>query len=150
LTINQKDLDLINVGQEVKITSDALQKSTTGKVIYISPIVSEKNKTVKVNVLINNYSGIWRPGAFITAELKKDSRNVPIVVKKEAIQKFRDWDIVFLNDGTQFEAQPVQLGQESGDWVEIKSGLDLNQNYVSENSFLLKADIEKSSASHEH
>ena len=150
LTINQKDLTSIYTGQTININSEALKKNITGKVIYISPLVSEKNKTVKANVLIDNSSGFWRPGTFITAELKKDSVRIPVAVKKEAIQKFRDWDVVFLNDGNKFEIQPIEIGQESDDWVEIKSGLEANQKYVSENSFVIKADIEKSAASHDH
>lgn len=150
LNIYPKDINAINLDQKLNIILENVKKNVTAKVIYISPIASEKNKTIKANVLIDNSSGSWRPGSFIITELNTSFEKVPVAVKKEAIQKFRDWDVVFLNDGNKFEIQPVELGKSSGDWVEIKSGLNINQKYVSDNSFVIKADIEKSAASHDH
>jgi cobalt-zinc-cadmium efflux system membrane fusion protein len=46
--------------------------------------------------------------------------------------------------------KPVRIGVSDGEYVEILSGLTSGQPYVSENSFLIKADILKSGAAHEH
>ena len=35
-------------------------------------------------------------------------------------------------------------------WVEITSGIDAGQRYVAKNSFVLKADVGKSGAEHDH
>jgi cobalt-zinc-cadmium efflux system membrane fusion protein len=45
---------------------------------------------------------------------------------------------------------PVELGRRDGKFVEVISGLEAGEQYVSKNSFILKADIEKSGASHDH
>jgi cobalt-zinc-cadmium efflux system membrane fusion protein len=44
----------------------------------------------------------------------------------------------------------VTLGDSDGEWVEIKAGLAPGQRFVVNNSYLIKADIEKSGASHDH
>ena len=50
-----------------------------------------------------------------------------------ALQRLRDWDVVFLADGDVFEAQPVELGRRDGDVdVEIVSGLTAGQRYVAD------------------
>ncbi len=67
-----------------------------------------------------------------------------------ALQTFRDWDVVFLADGEVYQAQPVELGRRIGGWAEVLSGLAPGDTYVSANSYLIKADIEKSGASHDH
>ena len=44
----------------------------------------------------------------------------------------------------------LELGRQDKEWVEVLGGLKSGTEYVSENSFLLKADVEKSGASHDH
>ena len=75
---------------------------------------------------------------------------MPVAVKASAIQTFRDWDVVFISVGELFEAVPVELGRRDEEWVEIKSGLKAGDKYAAENSFIVKADIGKAGASHDH
>ena len=44
----------------------------------------------------------------------------------------------------------LDLGQQDAVWVEVLVGLDGGTNYVTTNSYVIKADIEKSGASHDH
>jgi cobalt-zinc-cadmium efflux system membrane fusion protein len=44
----------------------------------------------------------------------------------------------------------LELGERDGEWVEVLGGIDPGTPYVVEQSFLIKADIEKSGASHDH
>ena len=50
----------------------------------------------------------------------------------------------------QFEARPVKLGGSDGQWVEILHGLSSGERYVAHNSFILKAELGKAGATHEH
>jgi len=73
-----------------------------------------------------------------------------VAVRADALQRFRDWRVVFQNEGDFYQAQPVEIGRSDGEWVEISSGLAAGVAYAAHNSFLIKADIEKSGASHDH
>lgn len=44
----------------------------------------------------------------------------------------------------------LQLGLITHDWAEVLSGLKPNAEYVFKNSYIIKADIEKSGTSHDH
>ena len=44
----------------------------------------------------------------------------------------------------------VELGEQDDEHVEVLGGLKPGTTYVTEQSFLIKADIEKSGASHDH
>jgi len=57
---------------------------------------------------------------------------------------------VFVADGDVFEMQPVQTGRTDGEWTEIVAGLRAGDHYVTRNAFLLKAELGKSEAGHEH
>ena len=75
---------------------------------------------------------------------------MPLAVKASALQTFRDWDVVFMADGGMFEIAILELGRRDSEWVEVVSGLKAGQKYVTENSFIIKADLGKSGASHDH
>ena len=44
----------------------------------------------------------------------------------------------------------LELGRRDGEFVEVLGGLQPGTTYVTNNSYLVKADIEKSGASHDH
>jgi cobalt-zinc-cadmium efflux system membrane fusion protein len=49
-----------------------------------------------------------------------------------------------------FEGRPLELGANDENWVEVLDGLSAGENYVVENSYAVKAEIEKSGAAHSH
>jgi membrane fusion protein, heavy metal efflux system len=101
-------------------------------------------------VELPNPTGSWRPGLFVTGEIIAEEAEVPVAVKTSALQQFRDWDVVFMQDGAMFEIAILDLGRRDSEWVEVLSGLPAGQKYATENSFIIKADILKSGAAHDH
>ena len=75
--------------------------------------------------------------------------NTPVVVASEAIQSVNEVSSVFIKVGDQFEVRPVELGRTNGKFTEVIKGLQAGETYVSKNSFLMKAELGKSSASHD-
>ena len=76
--------------------------------------------------------------------------DVPVAVPLDAIQTYRDWKVVFGRYGEFFEVRPVELGRSDGKWVEVVKGLAPGTQYAAANSFVLKADLGKAGASHDH
>ena len=66
------------------------------------------------------------------------------------MQTFRDWDVVFIRVGDTFEAVPIEMGRRDDQWVEVTEGLPEGSEYAAENSFIIKADVMKSGATHDH
>jgi len=150
VTVYAKDSKLIKVGQEVTIKSDVLDEQVSGHISYVGSLVGRKTRAAKAHVVMDNSQGLWRPGLFVTVYLIKEKTNVSVAVRPDAIQSFRDWDVVFIQAGNVFEIRPLELGRKNGEWVEILSGLSAGEKYVSKNAFVLKADILKSGAAHDH
>ena len=71
-------------------------------------------------------------------------------VKRTGIQSFRDFRVVYARVGDDYEVRMLDLGRTAGEWVEVLGGLEPGTEYVTGNSHLIKADIEKSGASHNH
>lgn len=150
ITIPAKDLKNVRLGQNVLVRDDNLEIETQGKLTYLDSIIDKKTRTVTGRVVIPNPQMRWRPGSFVTVELIIEARTVPLAVSTEAIQTIRDWSVVFVKYGSFFEARPLELGENDGTWVEVLDGLSQGEQYVAHNSFVVKAEIEKSSAVHDH
>ncbi|ODU23812.1 MAG: hypothetical protein ABS95_02975 [Verrucomicrobia bacterium SCN 57-15] len=150
LNVNRKDFDKLKVGEAVTIFAGEGMTNATGTVSYISPFGAEDTQTMLARVELPNPTGKWRPGLFVTGEIVVEEADVPVAVKASALQTFRDWEVVFMADGGMFEIAILELGRRDGEWAEVVSGLNAGQKYAAENSFIIKADILKSGASHDH
>ena len=73
-----------------------------------------------------------------------------LAVEKAGLQRFRDFDVVFEQVGDTYEVRMLELGRADATRVEVLGGLEPGARYVVRNSYLIKADIEKSGASHDH
>ena len=58
--------------------------------------------------------------------------------------------VVFEKKGMRYEARPVDIGRRDRQFAEVTAGIEAGAHYVTANSYLVKADIEKSGAEHEH
>jgi cobalt-zinc-cadmium efflux system membrane fusion protein len=71
-------------------------------------------------------------------------------VKTSALQTVENRTVVFVRNGKKFETRDVELGERDGEHVEILFGLVEGDVYAAKNSFVIKAEIAKGSATHEH
>ena len=83
-------------------------------------------------------------------DLVQDETEVPVAVPVDAVQSVRDWKVVFGRYGEFFELRPVELGRSDGKWIEVVKGLPAGTQYAAAGSFILKADLGKAGASHDH
>ena len=118
----------------------------------ISNITPSNNDApyVLAHTIIDNSNMDMAPGDLISAQIDVEKVTVPLAVDNRALQTFRDWTVVFIQVGEIYEVRPLQLGKTDGRFSEVLSGLNPGDRYVVENSYLIKADIEKSGASHNH
>jgi cobalt-zinc-cadmium efflux system membrane fusion protein len=137
-------------GQKVFISSVTGSATKEGYVSYVAPYADERSQAQLVRVIVPNEDGTFVPGMFITGDVVVADATVPVAIKREGIQRFRDWSVVFVRVGNVFEARPIELGRSDGEWVEVLRGLRAGDEYVVGNSFLMKADALKAGASHDH
>ncbi len=144
------DLKRIRENQPVTVHSQDLGIDAEGTIAFIGALVGEQTRTATAIVDLPNPDGQWRPGLFVTITLADEEVPVPVAVPVDAIQTFRDWTVVFVAAGDEYEVRPVEQGRSDGELVEIVSGLNPGEQFVTKNSYLIKADIEKAGASHDH
>lgn len=150
LSVYQKDIDKIRIGQNAKVSIGSIDTEETGKISYLSPVVDEATRTASARTILNNKSGKWRPGMFVTAKVYVSETKAPIVVEKTALQTIDDEPVVFVKEGEGFIPKIVKVGKENDDNVEIVLGLKPGEQYVSKGAFTLKAEMLKESFGGEH
>jgi multidrug efflux pump subunit AcrA (membrane-fusion protein) len=88
---------------------------------------------------------LLKPGSFARATLRIVTKPNGVIVPQAAIQRQKSETIVFLDAGDGvYKRREVKLGSRSGDWVEILEGLEAGQTVVTQGSFILKSELEKS------
>jgi cobalt-zinc-cadmium efflux system membrane fusion protein len=87
---------------------------------------------------------------FVNVAITVDRARVRVAVPEEAIVRTRDGAAVFRVEGSTFEMQPVAAGRTDGRWTEIVEGLEPGATIVVRHAYLLKAELGRSEAGHEH
>lgn len=144
-----KDLPYIAKGQAIEIV-DANGHQGNAQILYFSPVVDEDTRRAHAIASLENFNGEWHPGTYVTATTAAEKIPVALLIPKEAVQKIDGEDCAFIHTEKGFEIRPIKVGRcDSNNW-EVLSGIDPNENYASNNTFLLKADHEKDEAEHMH
>jgi cobalt-zinc-cadmium efflux system membrane fusion protein len=150
LQVHRSDFARLRIGQRVFIDAKDGRDPIEARIDYLSPLGSFDSQTLLARVVAANVERRLQPGLFVSARVELESVEVPVAVRTSALQQVRDWTVVFLADAESYEAQPVEIGRSDGTWTEVISGLAAGQRYATTGSFVLKADVGKSGASHDH
>lgn len=149
LDVFGRDLGTIAAGQSVRIRSlDGVVHE--GAIDWVSPLVAHGSQSVRARVPLSNPDGNLRAGQFVRARVVVAESKVSLAVRRSALQSFRDFDVVYAKVGDTYEVRMLYLGRKDDDYIEVLGGLITGEIYVTDNSYLIKADIEKSGASHDH
>jgi cobalt-zinc-cadmium efflux system membrane fusion protein len=139
----------IATGQPVIVSSATTSQRAETKVSAVLPLAT-RGQSVIVRARLDNRDGGWRPGMTVSAQVTVALHEVQLAVRESALQRMGDATVVFAREGETYEARPVRLGARDGEFAAVLSGIEAGTVYVTEQSFLIKADIGKSAAGHDH
>ena len=149
LAVSTADLESLKLGAAVAVSrGQGRGPSRDGRVTFISPVLNPDTRSARVIAELPNDDGLWRPGAFVRAEIDLGREAVAILVPRRAVHTMNGESVVFVRDDDGFQRRDVKLGRSSEAAVEIVSGLKLGESVAVENSFLLKAELGKAGAAH--
>jgi cobalt-zinc-cadmium efflux system membrane fusion protein len=148
----------VAVGASVSVSSTSTDgPNLDGSVTFISPSLDQATRTLPVRIVVQNDGGTLRPGTFARAEIavaRPGNASEPVLaVPEAAIQTVEGRTAVFVaveGEANTFAARPITAGKMVGGMVPVLSGLAEGEPVVVAGSFLLKADLGKSSAEHQH
>ena len=145
-----RDVPMIKKGQKVDIHTLDEKNRQNAEISMLFPTTDALSQTVIAIAELPNENGVWRPGMTIEGDIKVGEKQAAIAVPRDALQFMEDQQVVFVKSGNTYEPRPVSVGMTGTDNAEITSGLKRGEAYVSAGSFVIKADILKGTAAHEH
>ncbi len=149
LAVFPMDLPTVNIGAKATLSINGVEEKQISKID--SRVLKIRGDQAKLfRVLVNNTDSLLSEGSFVSAEIEIGSYDVAMAVKRKALQSFRDFTVVYAKVGNEYEVRMLELGRIVGDEIEVLGGVSIGTEYVTENSYILKADVEKSGASHDH
>jgi cobalt-zinc-cadmium efflux system membrane fusion protein len=149
LDVFSRDRARLATGLPVLVTADTGAEAT-GSIVYLAPVGNRASQSVTARVVLDNADGRWTPGQFVEGRVTIGTTPVELAVPLSALQRFREFDVVFAQVGDTYEVRMLELGRRDTRFVEVLEGLAPGTVYVTDNSYLIKADIEKAGASHDH
>lgn len=145
-----RDAERLRAGQPITVRSLSGDHSVRATIEAILPTADMMTQTIVAHVDLPNDDGAWRPGQAVEGAAVIAATEVPLAVRTRALQRFRDFTVVFAQVGETYEVRMLELGRQTPEWTEVISGIDPGTTYVTDNAFLIRADVEKSGASHDH
>ena len=145
-----RDAERVRVGQKVEVrglTSDSRVNATIEAILPSSDILSQ---TQVAHVHLPAGSGGWRSGQGVEGSVQVSAAEAPLAVRTKALQPFRDFTVVYAKVGDTYEVRMLNLGRRTEEWTEVLGGIEPGTEYVVDGAFLIRADIDKSGASHDH
>lgn len=146
--IDETKLPRVRVGLPVEVRVAAYpDESFAGSVIFVADTLDPKTRRITVRCRVPNTDGRLKPQMFATIALGDSAARQLIAVPAAALQELDGRPAVFVveADGA-FQQRPVTTGTEMDGWVEIVGGLSPGERVVAAGSFLLKSELQKSSA----
>ena len=138
LNVGSPDLPMIHKGDPVKILIDAYPgRAFAGAVNRIAGGVDPTTRTVQVEVDIDNPQHLLRPGMYATVQLSAGARQA-FVVPLSAVQSLGTQHYVWLVEDGKAVQQNVDVGQATGEVVEITGGLQPSDTVIMRGADLVR------------
>lgn len=143
-------LGAVRVGSKAIVQATAFDSQAQGTVSYVGSLLGQQSRAATARISLPNPNGAWRPGLFVNVQVLSGEAQVPVAIEPEAIHTLEEESVVFVRHDNEFVAQAVTTGRRDANSVEIVEGLEAGTPYAVKNSFVIKSELGKASASHSH
>lgn len=150
LALPAADLAVIREGLQISVTAGPGADPYPATIMFVSPLIDKDTRLARVVASVDNPTHALRPGMFVTAEIPVQQVQAAVVVPKAAVQSIDGQSAVFVRTPGGFQPRKIMTGREDSGSFEVMSGLSSGDQIATANTFVLKADLGKSTAEHQH
>ncbi len=133
----------VAIGDKVMVSS--VSNETESSIKYLLPSGNNQPFTL-ARVLIDNEAQQLSPGLLLSAEVVTNRQSVDLAIENRAMQRVGGVTVAFVKTAYGYQVRPIKVGITDGSHSEVLAGLTHGETYALENSYLLKAELEKSLA----
>lgn len=147
--VNQNTVQHLKVGLPIEIFATN-EKKAASAIHQFHPLICEETRCATAFAMIENTLEKWTPGEFVTVKILTNTFQSPLVIPKTALQKMKGENVIFIANKEKFTPRAIILGKSDAQNVEVLDGLEHGEEYAACNTFILKAELEKEEAEHNH
>jgi membrane fusion protein, heavy metal efflux system len=136
--VPEEDAGELQKGMPVSVRIPAIPEANiTGQLSFVSPIVDPATRTVEVRMDVDNKQGLLKPDQLASMTFVGHA-NRKLTVPNTAVVREGNSDYVFVQTGTaRYVLREVSLGEEENDYRVVLSGVQENEQIVTEGAFHL-------------
>ncbi|MGE0624022.1 MAG: efflux RND transporter periplasmic adaptor subunit [Pseudomonadales bacterium] len=149
LALFPADRPRIDKGARVDVYAADGTPLGTAEIDWIG-LATAADQSVTARVTLDNPQGRMVSGQHLTGRIHVAVHEADLVIERAALQTLDADTVVFVQEGDIYSARTLRTGRQDGQRIEVLEGLQAGEVYVSGNSYLIKADMEKADAGHEH
>jgi Cu(I)/Ag(I) efflux system membrane fusion protein len=138
----EQQSEWVKEGQAAQVRLSYLPgRQWEGRVEYIYPSLNPKTRTLKVRLRFDNVDEQLKPNMYADVTLYGGAKQDVLYVPREAvIRTSTDQRVILALGEGRFQARDVIAGLESGEYVEIITGLDEGNEVVVSGQFLIDSE----------
>ena len=121
--VPERDAASVRAGQMVRVSVDGAQRVYAGRIVRLSPSITEQSRVLIVEAEVGN-DGSLRPGAFARADIVTSDASMASVVPASSIVTFAGIEKVILIKDGKAQEKPVTTGRRLNEWTEIVAGVN--------------------------
>ena len=130
LNVPERNVDVIRAGLPVQLSLDAVPGQVfEGSVARVSPVVDSGSGTFRVVTAFNG-AGVLQPGMFGRINIVFDQKASAMAIPRAALLEDEGEAAVFTVRNGKAARVSVKTGYSEGEWIEVVSGLNLNDPVV--------------------
>lgn len=131
VNVPQAYAQLVRPGQPAVVTQPELRgRSFSGQVARTAGSIDAATRTMQVEIALPNHDGALLPGAFVQVELAAAASNALTVPSSTLLFRGQGTLVAKVDPHGSVQLQPVRLGRNYGDSVEVLQGLEGNETLV--------------------
>jgi len=118
----ERDYQKVKVGQQSIVTTDACpDKTFTGSVVRIAPLLKESSRQARVEMEVPNPNQLLKPGMFVRAQIEFARRDNATLIPFAALVRREGKEGIFIADLSNLKARfvPVTTGIVNGELAEV-------------------------------
>lgn len=150
LTIFPSQRAAVKVGQPVHVRHNGHNHNSRIASITPANLSGSALPYVIARVPLKNEHQDMVAGDKVLADIDAQTLQAAVRIERDAVQELDGQLVVFVHHEGEYSARPVTLGLQDDHYSEVIKGLAVGEEYVAGNSYLLKADLGKAEAAHEH
>lgn len=133
------DLDRLHLGEPMEVTVSGQPSAIRAPIDYVGTVADPVTHAVTVRATLVGTKNGLKPGMFVDSRIVTTQGKPVLVIPTGAIFEVQGVSNVWIQHGDTFVRKPVQLGDQSDGWVEVRDGIDPDDTVVTLGAYMLQA-----------